>query len=985
MPLKLITGPANAAKAGAALGAFRGRLRRDPWLVVPNAADVAYFEAELAEGIAVRRGGHVVTFPALVRELARRAGYAARVVTPLQRERLVADAIAQAPLEALAPIAGTRGFLHAAGAFTAEMERSLLTPQRLTAAVRALPEAPATLHEVAAIYDRFARGLERLQRVDGDLFAWRALDALRARPSAWGETPVVFYGFDDFTRIELDAIETLGKVVGADVLVSLTFEPGRNAFASRARFAEELAQIADEVERMPPLDDWYDDASRGPLHALERGLFEPAAFTAEPGDAAALLVAGGERAEAELVAAEVLRLLGAGVPGDEIAVVLRTPARTASLLEQVFGAYGIPHALDWRVPLSHTALGRGLLALARCALLPDEARPADLLAYLRTPGRLNRLELADRLELTVRRHAIVRLDGARAAWEEAPGGWPLRELDRLRGAAADGPAALLGALAREARALFVAPHRGAAHVLDPSEEADARALAALLRALEELGELAAAEPRRAAELLGPEPLLAALGELEVSLGEPPRAGAVLVSDPLGIRARRFDTVIVCGLQEGEFPRPAHPEPFLSDDVRRELNTVAGLRLAPREDALADERYLFYATVSRPRRRLLLSTRDADEDGNPALPSFFVDDVRAVLPGLPERHRPLSAVTWPLAQAPTEAERLRAEALAAPRVEPRPIASLSAAATARLRQREVLSAGALEKYARCPVRWFVESELQPARFEPDPEAMTRGSCIHAVLERSLAQLDWPLPLDRFDEVEAVVRAAVAIESPRWVLGRGAAAQAAAAHEIVADVLRLLRHEAEAGGAFKPAELELQFGMGAEDGLPALELRAAADGPAAPGAPEAEPLRLRGVIDRVDLDLAGRALVRDYKSGRPGRGWAVANWRAEDQLQVALYMVVVRELLRREPAGGVYQPLRGEELRPRGLVRADVNAGSGLYRTDRRSEEELEEELAAAAERACQLAARLRAGLLEPSPDTCGRDGCAYPGICRVVDQ
>ncbi len=33
----------------------------------------------------------------------------------------------------------------------------------------------------------------------------------------------------------------------------------------------------------------------------------------------------------------------------------------------------------------------------------------------------------------------------------------------------------------------------------------------------------------------------------------------------------------------------------------------------------------------PAARLLLSTRDADEDGNPALPSFFVDDVRAVLP------------------------------------------------------------------------------------------------------------------------------------------------------------------------------------------------------------------------------------------------------------------------------------------------------------------------------------------------------------------
>src|SRR5690606_38093541 len=132
-----------------------------------------------------------------------------------------------------------------------------------------------------------------------------------------------------------------------------------------------------------------------------------------------LLVAGGERAEVELVAATVLGLLRDGVPGDEIAVVLRHPARRASLVEQVFGAYGIPHALDWRVPLAHTALGRGVLALARCALTPEQATPDDLLAYLRTPGKLARLELADRLEATVRRHVLTTVALARAAWEGA--------------------------------------------------------------------------------------------------------------------------------------------------------------------------------------------------------------------------------------------------------------------------------------------------------------------------------------------------------------------------------------------------------------------------------------------------------------------------------------------------------------------------------------------------------------------------------------
>jgi hypothetical protein len=98
-----------------------------------------------------------------------------------------------------------------------------------------------------------------------------------------------------------------------------------------------------------------------------------------------------------------------------------------------------------------------------------------------------------------------------------------------------------------------------------------------------------------------------------------------------------------------------------------------------------------------------------------------------------------------------------------------------------------------------------------------------------------------------------------------------------------------------------------------------------------------------------------------------------------------MVAVRELLKREPAGGVYQPLRGEDLRARGIVRDDVDAGELAFETDRRSREELEAELDAAAARACELAAHLRGGKLAATPDTCSPGGCAYPGICRAADQ
>jgi hypothetical protein len=123
------------------------------------------------------------------------------------------------------------------------------------------------------------------------------------------------------------------------------------------------------------------------------------------------------------------------------------------------------------------------------------------------------------------------------------------------------------------------------------------------------------------------------------------------------------------------------------------------------------------------------------------------------------------------------------------------------------------------------------------------------------------------------------------------------------------------------------------------------------------------------------------VRDYKSGSARSEHQGAKWQSERQLQVALYMLAVRQLLGLAPVAGLYQPLGGNDLRARGVFLEDTPAGRCLVATDARSPEALEEVLVAAADRAVELAARLRDGDLEPCPRTCSRDGCSYPGICR----
>jgi RecB family exonuclease len=974
MSLTLITGPANAAKAGAVLDRFRAALPREPVLVVPTPADVEHYQRELAAvGIVV--GTEVVTFSWLVRRLAEAAGVRARVLGPVARERVVRAAVAETRLEVLARSAAAPGFAAAAGALFAELGRSLVGPARFTRAVRDWAEAPAHAAELAALFSAYHRRLERLEAVDAEGLAKAALDALRERPAAWGGRPVFLYGFDDLTPLQHDAVETLAR--HADVCVALAYEPGRAAFAGRAATVELLKPLADRHELLEDRSEHYVPASRVALHHLERGLYEPGAGRREPNGAVRLLEAGGERAEAELIAAEILELMGSGVVPEDIAVLVRGGPAEAGVLGQVLAGYGIPVSLERRVPLGGTRLVAGLLAGARAALPGGTA--ADLLTWLRTPGRLVDPAAADALEVHVRRAELTtaaearremrRLHEAVAGADDAVAG-PLAAadaaLDALADAAAEGAEPFLHALVAESEAIWTAPHRRAAAVLGPEAAADARAAAALRRAADELRSLAAADPALAG---GPAELLAALADVPVR--EPGAEGAVLVADPLAIRARRFRAVFVCGLQEGTFPRHPVPEPFLDDAARASLARATGLVLPRHEDVLARERYLLYAAVSRPEEVLFLSFRSSDEEGDPAQPSAFVDDVRALFTDelwTRRGRRLLGEVTWPPAAAPTPHELRRARAVAEELPEPPPLgAPRTEPVLGLLAARETEAARGLETFAGCGVKWLIESVLRPERSEPDPEPMRRGSIAHAVLEQTLRRLrdregsgrltpaSLPAALEELDRAMAERRSAAS--GPR---------AHAALRELEVDLRRLLRHEAECGPALEPRWLEWSFGREGDEHGP---LPLAGTG-----------MGVTGRVDRIDVDAAGRALVRDYKGRSVTAG---ARWARDRRLQVALYALAVRDLLGLETVGALYQPVGHRDVRARGLVRDDV---PGSYvNGDVVDAETFDAALEEAREIAAGAAADIRAGRLRACPDSClPSGGCAYPGICRAAE-
>jgi ATP-dependent helicase/DNAse subunit B len=996
MPITLITGPANAGKAREVMEAVRKHVAHgeEPLLVVPTRADADQYRRELAQaGVVV--GARVERFEGLIGEAVRRAGGSGPVLSGVARERVLAALLARG---ADGSDRGTPGFVRALAAVVAELEVQRVTPARLEAALRAWaaadgPGVARGAEEIGRLFAEYRGVLKRIGRTDRERRAAQALDALRREPALWGGTPVLMYGFDDFGGLQLDAIETLGVIVGAPVTVSLTYEPGRAAFAGRAGTFETLAPLAIEHRRLQAREEYYAPQARTALHHLERSLFEPEADRRDSGGAVRLLEGGGERAELELVAGEVRELLDRGMKPEEIAVVHRLPSAVADLMEEVFGALGIQYALERRVPFANTASGGALVGALRC--VTDDGELGDLLAWLRAPGLLERPELADRLEAKARREGASSAARAKAIWESEH--WRLEALDRLRDAAERdraaraeavqgharraetaqgrslrGGAALSERAVRELEWLFNAPRRGSAALLASDELDEARALVAGRRALEELGKLARGAPELGADAAE---LARVLESLEIVSGEPAGQGRVAVVDPLALRARRVRALFLMGLQEGVFPASARPEPLLAEEQRRRLAETSGLRLGGSRlrDALAAERYALYAAVSRPQELLVLSWHAGSDDGVAEARSLFVDDIVDLFEeGLEEqrKRRPLGAVDRPVNRARPST----------------PLGPLRDEQVRRGLREHVWSASSLEVWTGCPVKWFVQRMLRAEDLDPEPEPLARGGLAHAALKDTLAGLrersgSARLTRARLGLAKELLREALRRREAEFPLSAAPERRPGLRRRLEADLERYLEHAAEHESALEPRYLELGFGFedeqrAADPLVPPMD----PNPPALPALDLGDGLRLRGRIDRVDVGAGGgQGVVYDYK-GRNAP--PAAKWTEQGNVQVALYMRAVEELLGLEVAGGFYQPLSGADLRARGVLDGESGVEIECVRGEVREHTEVRELLREAVATAREAARQAGRGELEPRPRTCAyRGGCMYPTICR----
>lgn len=1001
MPLRIVKGPPNSGRTELIRRRYLELLPARPVLVVPGVDDIFGWERRLTEDTEGLLGGQIVHFKDLcdeILELDRGPGERPQAASGLQRLHLIRAAIGAEWRDVAARLPFQPGLAESVLRLIDDFRAENVDPETLAHRIQ-----EADLHyltRLTAVYRHYVESLAARGLTDGPEETTRAVERVGR---VWRGRPVMIAGFDELTRQQLEMVRRLAFEAGVEVTVAVTHEPDNPALALTDQLVADLRDLAPDGEvqetttrrehQMRPHDPL--------LLEVEKRFMRPPRATDEPleaGEALTVMRSAGRRNEAEAIAIEVARLVAADVPPEEIAIAVESPAQNGGMIRDTLERFGIPTTLEAETPVGSTVTGKALLDLLAAAGPNDSA--AGLLAFLRSPAGPD-AGLVDQLEREMR---IKSIESARAAIELLPRGgerpdsgsptgdrgpendsWPpeWRELTSAidaRKSVAEPVARIATRIGLAVLAADEAPLPASATMIE------AQAGAAISRACREIGEML--EPEEAFD-----GILDALRSGLVSIWAVPASGTVRIASPYSMRAKRLGYLFCASLQESGLTDTDRAGPFLSAKDRQ------ALLMTPHRDPEVQQRYLFYSSLAVPTKRLWLSCRTSDETGKVEHPSPLIGSVEELF--LRDEHgRPIlnrggragSEITFQPADAPTErelgrslaastgnagpataelgvspdlAETLagRLEQAASVEAETRKLRSLTHLSVLEALGRDAtLGATEIERYAGCPYRWFIESQLDPQPFGPDPEPLAAGTLIHAALEEIYGSHPGEVP--RPETIESWVGAVSGIvdrnaRSPRVALGDDSVGHRVLRSRITALISAHLRREAAWDDPrHLPHRLEAAFGTGAEDAAEAIPMNG---------------WSLKGKIDRIDLSpktetsIPREAVIVDYKSGAVDH---LTHRKAakERKLQVQLYLYAVGKLLDAEPVGGIYVSL-GQGV-SRGVFAAEAveeMTGRGMKKVD--GVDDLEGFVTDGVRMADQAATGLLCGVLDHDPATC----------------
>ena len=429
MPLALLVGPANAGKVSRLLDRYLENLDREPFLVVPNRAEVDRVERDLLARVpGAARAVEIGTFDDLFRTIARGGAGGAGESPPTPSGRSSSGGRSPgASLNGLGPSSRFAGFADALLGAISELESGLVDPAEIERRPRrALRRLPATSSTASTSGIATASARYAAARVEGEL-------------EAWDGRPVLAYGFEDLTGAQWALLKALAGRDRRPRLAPVRARPrrvrvarpdGRRPRRARRRPRWRSCRLRTRRSRIP----------RSPISSAHSSSRRARPPDPPPLDGAVRFLEGaGSRGSLELVADEVLRLLREGTAAEAIGLVCpsidRLRARRSRRLSR-------PRASRTRskgeLRLGHTPFGHALLSALRFLWRGESRR--DLFAFLRSPysglprasadyleGRLRGLGVRSDIE-----ERVVALRGQPLpALEERPGR-PRRRSRRVR-------------------------------------------------------------------------------------------------------------------------------------------------------------------------------------------------------------------------------------------------------------------------------------------------------------------------------------------------------------------------------------------------------------------------------------------------------------------------------------------------------------------------------------------------------------------------
>ena len=882
----------------------------EPWLVVCASS----FVARRLSGVLAKENGavaniHFLTGSALLRALDAEQGAALPEFPQdnlrdfLLKEILIEPGLNRYPV--------SRGFVHALKASLRDLADSLADPDVLeehlqTSSDPVLSQEAERFGWLVRVYRRFN---EREAQVPGyrpyrEMFE-RALDGAENSAFLRGFKQIVFYGFYDMPGRQLELVNRVCKMHPSAV-----FAPYKKHAAYR--FAQKFFET-NWLGASPAAED-ADENDFGALGASGAYVFAPQGAADAPG--VSIVSAADPRGEVFFAAKEILRLTEKeGYAFSDIALIARSVTPYQDEVRRAFKYNCIPLDASFTYPLSKFPLGvfcLNLFSLAARGFDRDTVLAVLASPYFKAEQKYKWRSLA--ASSLVSRDLSQWKDLLPQTKDYDPAFLTWLEACQTRLSALNAPRAWADAAAL-ARAFLA----------DNTDETsfrgkDAEIYRAVCDKIDSLQKYASVRAQsRAGEAV--EELTDALNSLSFNEAESVRGG-VTFTDAVRARGLQFKAVFLLGMNEKSFPQIVPEDPVFRDRYRYLLRDVLGYWVNQKLERVDEERLLFFAAATAAREKLYALYARTGSDGKESVPSVYLAELARA-----------ARLTWTAEEAPRVSGRISEQiASVAPEfLTPKELSfsvilqpesarenyrqaglltdeisrSLSAAHAlaetgdpnlfdgfisagaeifARANDGAGFSPSALQELAACPMKYFFDKGLNLeekddvlSRRELSPDK--RGTAYHEILQ------DFYTELSRLGLTHNVFDSAALEYLNRALDGRynRESYKAFGIYPVVWElILQDIRERLSAFvtddlknlGPFTPSYFEKEFTRLDAPGLP---------------------FKLRGVIDRVDVDAEHKTfVVADYKSSKKGTKNLAADFFTHLIFQPFLYVLAAEKL-------------------------------------------------------------------------------------------